>query len=114
MIVRSPHPRSVCVGALTAHFHIASVVHSELSCESLLALRCSDSFINHLHIQDVSVGSLIHSPRNTTEIPLQRSNLANARLKGLQEDLNLNDTQYATTLSVFFAGYIFVCLPRKL
>ncbi|KAK0231196.1 MFS general substrate transporter [Armillaria fumosa] len=40
-----------------------------------------------------------------------RGNLANARLKGLQHDLNLNDTQYATTLSVLFAGYIFARSP---
>lgn len=39
---------------------------------------------------------------------LQRGNLANARLKGLQTDLGLDDTQYATALSVLFAGYIFV------
>ncbi|KAK0498380.1 MFS general substrate transporter [Armillaria luteobubalina] len=42
-----------------------------------------------------------------------RGNLANARLKGLQHDLNLNDTQYATTLSILFAGYIFA-LPSNL
>ncbi|KAK0206086.1 MFS general substrate transporter [Desarmillaria ectypa] len=42
-----------------------------------------------------------------------RGNLANARLKGLQHDLNLNDTEYATTLSILFAGYIFA-LPSNL
>ncbi|THV05376.1 MFS general substrate transporter [Dendrothele bispora CBS 962.96] len=45
---------------------------------------------------------------------LQRSNLANARLKGLQEDLKLDDTQYATTLSILFAGYIFMQIPSNL
>ncbi|KAK0453212.1 MFS general substrate transporter [Armillaria borealis] len=43
-----------------------------------------------------------------------RGNLANARLKGLQHDLNLNDTQYATTLSILFAGYIFMQVPSNL
>ncbi|KAG7445923.1 MFS general substrate transporter [Guyanagaster necrorhizus] len=43
-----------------------------------------------------------------------RGNLANARLKGLQSDLHLNDTQYATTLSVLFAGYIFMQVPSNL
>jgi hypothetical protein len=51
---------------------------------------------------------------NTAETPSQRSNLANARLKGLQEDLNLDDTQYATSLSILFAGYIFVRILCKL
>ena len=55
--------------------------------------------------------SLILCSRAPLKPPLQRSNLANARLKGLQEDLNLNDTQYATSLSILFAGYIFVRLP---
>lgn len=31
---------------------------------------------------------------------LDRNNIAAARLKGLQEDLNLTDTQYATCLSI--------------
>jgi hypothetical protein len=53
---------------------------------------------------------LFHVLRRIAETPSQRSNLANARLKGLQEDLNLNDTQYATSLSILFAGYIFVRL----
>lgn len=56
----------------------------------------------------MSVSGVLAHPRYTAEILPQRSNLANARLKGLQEDLNLNDTQYATSLSILFAGYIFV------
>ncbi|KAJ3892784.1 MFS general substrate transporter [Lentinula edodes] len=45
---------------------------------------------------------------------VSRGNLANARLKGLQTDLNLNDTQYATCISVLFAGYIFMQVPSTL
>ncbi|KAJ4472132.1 MFS general substrate transporter [Lentinula aciculospora] len=45
---------------------------------------------------------------------VSRGNLANARLKGLQTDLNLNDTQYATCISVLFAGYIFMQVPSNL
>jgi hypothetical protein len=37
---------------------------------------------------------------------LDRNNLAAARLKGLQEDLKLSDTQYATCLSILYVGYI--------
>ena len=37
---------------------------------------------------------------------LDRNNIAAARLGGLQEDLNINDTQYATCLSIrMFAPY---------
>jgi len=45
---------------------------------------------------------------------IDRGNLSNARLKGLQADLNLDDTQYATALSVLFAGYIFMQVPSNL
>ncbi|KAJ3857182.1 MFS general substrate transporter [Lentinula lateritia] len=45
---------------------------------------------------------------------VSRGNLATARLKGLQADLNLNDTQYATCISVLFAGYIFMQVPSTL
>jgi sugar phosphate permease len=37
---------------------------------------------------------------------LDRNNMAAARLKGLQEDLKLSDTQYATCLSILYVGYI--------
>lgn len=37
---------------------------------------------------------------------LDRNNMAAARLRGLQEDLKLSDTQYATCLSILYVGYI--------
>lgn len=37
---------------------------------------------------------------------LDRNNMAAARLKGLQDDLKLSDTQYATCLSILYVGYI--------
>jgi sugar phosphate permease len=37
---------------------------------------------------------------------LDRNNIAAARLGGLQEDLNINNTQYATCLSILYVGYI--------
>ncbi|KAL1727855.1 major facilitator superfamily domain-containing protein, partial [Schizophyllum commune] len=43
-----------------------------------------------------------------------RNNLANARLQGLQEDLSLNDTEFATCLSVLFAGYIVMQIPSNM
>ncbi|KAF9076573.1 MFS general substrate transporter [Rhodocollybia butyracea] len=45
---------------------------------------------------------------------LVRGSLANARLKGLQSDLNLSDTEYSTCISILFAGYIFMQVPGNL
>lgn len=42
---------------------------------------------------------------------LDRNNLGAARLKGLQEDLSLSDTQYATCLSILYVGYILMQVP---
>jgi hypothetical protein len=36
---------------------------------------------------------------------LDRNAIANARLGGLEEDLNLTDTQYQTAIMVLWAGY---------
>lgn len=45
---------------------------------------------------------------------LDRNNIAAARLKGLQEDLNLTDTQYATSLSILYVGYILMQVPSNM
>ncbi|KAM3520206.1 hypothetical protein MY4038_009517 [Beauveria bassiana] len=45
---------------------------------------------------------------------LDRNNLASARLKGLQEDLKLDDTQYATCLSILYVGYILMQVPSNM
>ncbi|WOO81698.1 putative transporter [Vanrija pseudolonga] len=45
---------------------------------------------------------------------LDRNNIAAARLKGLQADLKLSDTQYATCLSVLYAGYILMQVPSNM
>ena len=37
---------------------------------------------------------------------LDRNNIAAARLGGLQEDLGINNTQYATCLSILYVGYV--------
>jgi hypothetical protein len=37
---------------------------------------------------------------------LDRNNIAAARLGGLQEDLGIDNTQYATCLSILYVGYI--------
>lgn len=42
---------------------------------------------------------------------LDRNNIAAARLGGLQEDLNINNTQYATCLSILYVGYICKSCP---
>ncbi|KAK1749820.1 major facilitator superfamily domain-containing protein [Echria macrotheca] len=45
---------------------------------------------------------------------LDRNNLAAARLKGLQQDLNLDDQQYATCLSILYVGYILMQVPSNI
>ena len=37
---------------------------------------------------------------------LDRTNIATARLKGLQKDLNLNNVQYETCIAILFVGYV--------
>ncbi|KAF1919228.1 tartrate transporter [Ampelomyces quisqualis] len=44
---------------------------------------------------------------------LDRNNIAAARLGGLQEDLGINDTQYATCLSILYVGYILMQVPSN-
>ncbi|EHK20159.1 uncharacterized protein TRIVIDRAFT_58613 [Trichoderma virens Gv29-8] len=45
---------------------------------------------------------------------LDRNNIGAARLKGLQKDLGLNDTQYATCLSILYVGYILMQVPSNM
>lgn len=45
---------------------------------------------------------------------LDRNNIASARLKGLQDDLNLDNTQYATCLSILYVGYILMQVPSNM
>ncbi|KAJ5953082.1 Major facilitator superfamily domain general substrate transporter [Penicillium vulpinum] len=45
---------------------------------------------------------------------LDRNNMAAARLKGLQEDLNLSNTEYSTCLSILYVGYIIMQVPSNM
>lgn len=45
---------------------------------------------------------------------LDRNNIAAARLKGLQADLALDDTQYETCLSILYVGYILMQVPSNM
>jgi MFS family permease len=45
---------------------------------------------------------------------LDRNNMAAARLRGLQDDLNLNYNQYATCLSILYVGYILMQVPSNI
>ncbi|PNY27835.1 Major facilitator superfamily transporter [Tolypocladium capitatum] len=45
---------------------------------------------------------------------LDRNNIAAARLKGLQDDLRLDNTQYATCLSILYVGYILMQVPSNM
>ena len=45
---------------------------------------------------------------------LDRNNMAAARLKGLQDDLKLDNSQYATCLSILYVGYILMQVPSNI
>ncbi|KAL3463428.1 major facilitator superfamily domain-containing protein [Aspergillus heterothallicus] len=45
---------------------------------------------------------------------LDRNNIAAARLKGLQADLDLNYSEYATCLSILYVGYILMQVPSNI
>ncbi|KAE8361147.1 major facilitator superfamily domain-containing protein [Aspergillus caelatus] len=45
---------------------------------------------------------------------LDRSNIANARLGGLQEDLGLSDNQYQTAVALMFVGYLLGQVPSNI
>ncbi|PLB53833.1 permease of the major facilitator superfamily [Aspergillus steynii IBT 23096] len=45
---------------------------------------------------------------------IDRNNYAAAKLQGLEEDLNLNDQQYQTGLSILFVAYILMQVPSNL
>ena len=45
---------------------------------------------------------------------LDRNNMAAARLKGLQEDLSLTNTEYSTCLSILYVGYIIMQVPSNM
>lgn len=42
---------------------------------------------------------------------LDRINVANARLAGMQDDLNMSDTMWSAGISLFYVGYIITQLP---
>ncbi|CAF1205233.1 unnamed protein product, partial [Didymodactylos carnosus] len=45
---------------------------------------------------------------------LDRINIGNARLAGLQADLNMTDAQYSWSLSIFFFGYVLFEVPSNI
>ncbi|CAG8919493.1 unnamed protein product [Penicillium salamii] len=45
---------------------------------------------------------------------LDRSNIANARLGGMQEDLGLSESQYQTAVAIMFVGYLLGQVPSNI
>lgn len=45
---------------------------------------------------------------------IDRNNFANARLRGLEEDLNLTDVQYQTCISILLVGYVAMQVPSNM
>jgi MFS family permease len=45
---------------------------------------------------------------------IDRNNFSNARLKGLEADLNLTDVQYQTCISILLVGYVTMQIPSNM
>ncbi|KAF7552893.1 hypothetical protein G7046_g7272 [Stylonectria norvegica] len=45
---------------------------------------------------------------------IDRNNFANARLRGLQEELGLSDVEYQTCISILLVGYVVMQIPSNL
>lgn len=45
---------------------------------------------------------------------LDRSNVTNARVAGMQKDMHMNDVQWSAGISLFYAGYMITQLPGSL
>ncbi|KFY08685.1 hypothetical protein V492_06007 [Pseudogymnoascus sp. VKM F-4246] len=45
---------------------------------------------------------------------LDRSNVGNAKLEGLAKDMNFTDTQYLSTLTIYFIGYVIFEIPANI
>jgi MFS family permease len=45
---------------------------------------------------------------------IDRNNFANARLKGLETDLNLSDVEYQTCISILLIGYVLFQVPSNM
>jgi MFS family permease len=45
---------------------------------------------------------------------IDRNNFANARLRGLEEDLGLTDVQYQTCISILLVGYVAMQVPSNM
>lgn len=45
---------------------------------------------------------------------IDRNNFANARLRGLEKDLNLTDVEYQTCISILLVGYVSMQIPSNM
>ncbi|KAK0385379.1 hypothetical protein NLU13_7855 [Sarocladium strictum] len=45
---------------------------------------------------------------------IDRNNFANARLQGLEDDLNLSDVEYQTCISILLVGYVAMQIPSNM
>jgi hypothetical protein len=45
---------------------------------------------------------------------MDRSNIGNAKIAGMEEDLNLSDTQYSLAINLFQVSYIIFSVPSNM
>lgn len=85
----------------------------EKSLKRKLDLRCSIFVLIYIMSESLAPLGFKDSLKSYADY-LDRNNIGAARLKGLQADLKLTDTQYATCLSVLYAGYIIMQVPSNM
>jgi MFS family permease len=85
----------------------------EKSLKRKLDLRCS-LFVLIYILSTSSPFTTTTTVTLTSADYLDRNNISAARLKGLQADLKLSNTDYSTCLSILYVGYILMQVPSNM
>src|SRR4051812_12689796 len=70
--------------------------------------------VSHEVISHFTSGTWIREHFADLNSYLDRINVSNARLAGLQEDLHMSDTVWNTGISTFYIGYLIGQLPGNM
>ncbi|KAJ5664679.1 MFS general substrate transporter [Penicillium macrosclerotiorum] len=100
-------------GDQTAHLEVSpKVTQDEVTFEGLTAdetIKLEKGLVRKIDLHLISSLCLLFIFNI-----LDRSNISNARLGGMQSDLGLSDTQYQTAVAIMFAGYLLGQVPSNI
>jgi MFS family permease len=102
--------------------------HSELSVEKIAELHVEDTLragkATVPFVEDLEMEKRILRKVDLRLIPclwimyvlnyLDRSNIGNAKVAGMQTDLNLSSSDYSLAVSIFFIGYLLLEVPSNM